>query len=446
MRTRPSLANRLSLPLTALCFIVATSSPTSGQETLAQIHVSSDPPQASVTLDGVSQGITPTTLTGVAPGDHLLIINKNGYREARRTLALSAGERSAVEIKLEQETGLVLIDSEPHEIAVQIDQAERGQTPLLLADLPLGRYRLRLSRPGYIAKEHDLVIKDRTPIKLMITMQSNTAELTVTSDPAGASVTLNGIDQGTTPTTIPRVNPGANALRVTLDGFAPFDHTLKLEPGQKETLAATLMPLPARLQVVSIPSEARVYINNQFRGTSPVTLDDLAPGEYRVRVEQDGYDVAARTLTIERAMDLVEEFRLASNSGTIEIITVPAGVNIFIDGKPRGATSAQTNQTDQVSDPITIQLSAGTDHEVQLSKPGFYSKKIPISLERDQTVAIHEKLARRFIPDYEITTPAGKDTGVLLEVDPDGNVRLETRPGIIKTIPAADVITGRPLR
>jgi hypothetical protein len=36
--------------------------------------------------------------------------------------------------------------------------------------------------------------------------------------------------------------------------------------------------------------------------------------------------------------------------------------------------------------------------------------------------------------------------GVLVEVDPEGNVRLELRPGIIKTIPAADVVTRRPIR
>jgi hypothetical protein len=59
---------------------------------------------------------------------------------------------------------------------------------------------------------------------------------------------------------------------------------------------------------------------------------------------------------------------------------------------------------------------------------------------------MHQKLQKRFIPDIEVRTKVDVIRGVLLEVDPVGNVKLETRPGITRTIPAAEVVSRRPIR
>ncbi len=48
-------------------------------------------------------------------------------------------------------------------------------------------------------------------------------------------------------------------------------------------------PTTGGISVISAPSEANVYLNNAFKGLTPLTLDSLAPGSYTVLVKLSGY-------------------------------------------------------------------------------------------------------------------------------------------------------------
>ena len=54
----------------------------------------------------------------------------------------------------------------------------------------------------------------------------------ITSDPAGAHVTVNGIQWGQTPVTIRYLEPGEKLVRLTKDGFASAERRLVLTPEQ----------------------------------------------------------------------------------------------------------------------------------------------------------------------------------------------------------------------
>jgi len=410
------------------------------------IRVNTEPAGAAVYLDGVMKDVSPVVISDVEPGEHLLTISKDGYLEARRTVRLEPEQRLVVEQRLEPILGLVVINSSPDEAFVQINDADRGQTPLLLTDLPLGTYRMRLTRPGYIAKQLELRIEDRIPRKLNVELQSSSAKLTLSSNPSGANVILNGIAMGMTPCELGRIPSGESVIEVTYAGYQPFKRTMTLQAGQEEELDVVLQPVPSELVVVSIPEKARVYVDNQYRGEAPLTLEDIEPGEYRVRAELPGYSALARNVVVPRNSNIVEEFRLEANSGILELTTEPAGVRVFIDGDEVGVTTAEEDETDRVSQPFMVRLVTEGEHKVQLSLEGYFAEDFTVEIKRDETATRHVKLKRRFIPNYEVQTMTGTERGVLLEIDLSGNIRLEVRPGIIKAIPAEDVKSGRPLR
>jgi len=420
-------------------------SPTA-QEATGFVRVNTDPPGAAVYLDGVMKDVSPVVVSDVEPGTHLLSVRKDGYVETRRTIRLSPDQRMVVDLVLEPITGLVLVQSSPTGAGVRVEDTDRGQTPLLLTDLPVGKYRVNFMLPGYLPKQVDLNIEDRTPLKIDVTMQSTAAKLTVRSEPSGADVILNGIAMGTTPCELARIPSGKAIIEVTSAGYKPFKQTLTLHAGQEDEMEIVLKPIPSELTVVSIPEKARIYVDNQFRGRAPVTLSDIDPGEYRVRAELEGYAPLARSVAVPRNASLVEEFRLEANSGIIEITTEPAGVRVFIDGNEAGTTQAEEGETDRLSKPLTIRLISQGEHKLQLSREGYFAESVTIQIKRDETITRHVKLRRRFIPDYEVVTQTGTERGVLLQIDPAGNVRLEVRPGIIKTIRAGDIKSGRPIR
>lgn len=411
-----------------------------------QLRVNSMPDGAAVTLDGTARDVTPVVMTDIPPGEHLLVVQKPGYYPLRKTVLLSPEQRLALDLQLESMTGLLLVDSDPPGAEVRVDETDRGTTPRLITDLRFGKHQVSVKSTGYAPRAMDVEIKDRKPVRVVISLTSDSAAVAVDSDPQGAKVILNGIDGGVTPCTVERVPAGDAFLKLELEGYAPMDQILKLRAGQREDVKLVLKSLPSELSVVTIPEGARVYLNNQFRGTAPVKVPDVQPGSYRIRVEMDGFESAARTVEMGRAQRTVEEFRLEGNLGILELVTEPAGVRVFVDGKPVGTTPAPPGESDQVSGPFSLKTLATGTHTIQLSKEGYGAKTFSIDIQRNQTLARHEKLVKLFIPDYEVQTRTSTERGMLIGTDPDGTLRLEVRPGVVKSIRAADVRVQRPLR
>lgn len=415
-------------------------------ETVTQIQIETQPPDAAVFVDGTLQGKSPLLVSDIQPGEHLITAEKEGYLTSRSRIVISAGQRSVETLKLERESILAIVQTDPAGAEVQIDGVSRGKTPLLITDLAPGKYRLTLQVPGFKAKEVELNAPDRTPVKLSVSLNSDSARLIVNSRPAGAEVVINGIAKGSAPVTIDRITAGNVTLELKADGCAPYKQMLTLSAGQTETVTAVLKPIPASLKVVSIPDKARIYIDNQFKGETPVTIDDLEPGSYKVRAELRGHDISQRSVTLNRAEELTEEFRLTRNCGAMEITTQPAGIKVFIDGEELGTTKAADDATDQVSDPLTIDMLGIGTHKVQLSRPGYFPKEFEVTIEKNQTVTVQHVMKRMFIKNYTVRTRDATYEGMLLGHTLTGGIKIEIRPGIVKTLSAGDIISHAPIR
>jgi archaellum component FlaG (FlaF/FlaG flagellin family) len=420
-------------------------SPSPQQPKPAHLRVISKPADARIIIDGKQSGSSPMTVT-LAPGKHILVAEKRDYLPLRQTVDLTQDQRASIELKLKPITGLVLIHSDPDKVDVEIDGASRGTTPLFVADLAFGSYRAKFIKPGYLSKEVNIRITRRAPIKLDVKLTADSATLAVDSTPQGASVTVNGVNRGTTPCVVDKIPSGRATLELEMDGYNSFRQRLVLAAGERQPITASLKAIPSTLKVVSNPDGARIYVNNQFKGKAPVTLEKLSPGTYRVRAEMKAHDPMARDIEIGRAQNIVEEFRMRPNAGSIEITTEPAGVKVLLDGKAVGTTIAKSNNTDRISQPLTVSLIPCGSQTLKLTKPSYYSKSVEINIERDQTYTHHFRLKRRFIPNYEIKTKREVYRGVLISVDAQRNVKIETAPGIFKTIRHAEITSATPLR
>ena len=69
-------------------------------------------------------------------------------------------------------------------------------------------------------------------------------ELVVTTHPAGARVTVNGIGWGISPVTIRFLTPGDKQIRVSKEGYVAAQRTLRMREGRVETLEIPLESIP----------------------------------------------------------------------------------------------------------------------------------------------------------------------------------------------------------
>ncbi len=431
--------------ITALALLPATALAIEST-VLRELHIGTTPAGAAVFIDGKSKGRTPVTVTLPDAKPHLLDIIKNGYNNIRRTVIVPDGQKVSIDISLEVILGLALVKSTPLGANVRINDIDRGKTPLLVTDLPIGTYSMHISAPGYLKKDLELVLKDRVPVEVNAELLSDSAGITVTSTPAGALVIINGSVQGVTPCELLRISEGECSVVVTMDGYAEYRQQIKLVAGKNENMNITLNPLPASLKIVTTPATAKLYINDKYRGISPLNLKDLLPGTYQIRTELKGHDSEEKTIELNRGDKSIEEFQLIPNTGSLEVTSEPSNVKVFIDGKWTGLTTAKPDETDKVSEVLTLSGISSGSHEVKFSIKGYYATELTVDIERGKTTIEHISLKRRFIPNCEVRTVSEVYQGVLVQIGPNGNIKLEVNPGVMKVITAAEVVSRKPLR
>ena len=150
--------------------------------------------------------------------------------------------------------GSLLIRSTPTDADVLVNGQARGKTPLTVRDLALGSYTIRVVREGYVAEER----------KLQLTAQ-----------------------QPTTSTTI--VLRSTSARGATVD--KPSTPRGAAERGASSGTAGAL-------SVQSRPPGARVFVNDQLLGSTPLVVPGFPEGPAQVRIEMDGYQTWATTVRV----------------------------------------------------------------------------------------------------------------------------------------------------
>ena len=140
-------------------------------------------------------------------------------------------------------------------------------------------------------------------VALILISGSDSGSISVTSDPPGASVEMDGEVVGTTPVVIPGVPVGENVeISITLAGYQEFEEKVRLrEADQMLPLHAGLSPDVGTgvVLVVTEPPGARIEIDGVDAGRkTPVRLEDVDGGKHSVSVLLDGYAAVHKIVAV----------------------------------------------------------------------------------------------------------------------------------------------------
>jgi serine/threonine-protein kinase len=126
--------------------------------------------------------------------------------------------------------------------------------------------------------------------------------------------------------------PVAGALPAEVGASSP-------EPVPAPTLAP---PTAGSIRVESEPPGARVRVNGEAKGQTPLDLAELPFGAYELRVEQRGYEPQVRSVTLDAASPQAEVrvalARPTPARGSADIVSTPAGASVRVDGRAAGRT------------------------------------------------------------------------------------------------------------
>ena len=150
--------------------------------------------------------------------------------------------------------GRLLVRSTPSGASVSVDGVARGVTPLALRDLDVGTRNVTIARRGYIAETRTVLISKARPSRTL------EVRLASASEPKPAA---GGAPRPGTPASLGR--PGVTTGTLSVD---------------------------------SRPAGAAVSINGKASGVTPLTINDLAPGDYQILMTLPGYRSFATTARV----------------------------------------------------------------------------------------------------------------------------------------------------
>jgi len=144
-----------TLPPTTVAAAVPTAAPTvlPPPSVPGAVHVESQPPGATVTVDAQPRGVTPLDVPDLALGHHDVKVELKGYAPATQAVELVTDTPRA-ELKLTlarvaPAMGVADILSTPLGATVKVDGAVVGRTPLVDFKLKPGPHRVEVSKDGY---------------------------------------------------------------------------------------------------------------------------------------------------------------------------------------------------------------------------------------------------------------------------------------------------------
>ncbi|HEX6996631.1 MAG TPA: PEGA domain-containing protein [Gammaproteobacteria bacterium] len=301
-------------------------------------------------------------------GTHRVTATTPGYYPLDTEIEVGPAPDQTIELAFTKLPGLITLGTDPEVGAdVRVDGESIGRTPLADVEITPGRHRLEFAAERYLPEVVELDVKGgHERQNVVASLTPSWAPVTITTEPPGAEVLVDGVPQGQTPLEA-EIDAGERQLEVRLKGYNAWQSQLTVIAGQPQELPPiTLQQADGRVELVTVPGEASVAVNGEFRGRTPLTLT-LPPGRtHRVTLAKPGFETVVRELSVEADSGRKLEIELTALYGEVNVESEPAGAEVWVDGRREAAT------------PAKLTLSA-VEHEIEVRLAGHASQSQAIT-------------------------------------------------------------------
>ncbi len=284
--------------------------------------------------------------------------------------------------------GTLAINSNPKGAKVYLDNDYKGETPLELKNISTGQYTLKMTLDGYEDWTSTVIILPVLTVRVTTDLVPKervveSGSVAVNSNPQGARVYLDNDYKGNTPINLREVRPGRHNIKVTLSGYEEWITNITITPSKVERIYADLKVLEdyGSVSINSSPQGADIYLNEEYRGLTPLNLQNIAADKYTVKVSLPGYEEWIEDITISpgKTARVYAELESRPAYGSIPIYCEQKGAQIFLNG-------AYVKDIDSNS-MVLANIKSGK-YEIVILQDGFRAWIKDIEVFKDETTAI----------------------------------------------------------
>lgn len=273
----------------------------------------SEPSECNITIDGLSIGTTPRLITTLNISDiHHVVLEKPGFRPSEFDIKFDGRKPVVREEKMLLDAGILEISTDPVGAEVMVNGVPRGLSPVIVRDVPKGTAVVKVSKTGFDDETREVRIVAGDRLALPIPLKAQPGTLYLSSVPDGARFYVNDEFRGIAPVIINDIKPGTYTVRAELRGYGTDTRTVEVGNGASPRVEFRLSNVMGRIEVVSFPVGAQVYIDGRLVGTTkssdpnaaksdPFAIENVLEGEHVVTLKADGYTTVVKHPKVENS-------------------------------------------------------------------------------------------------------------------------------------------------
>jgi formylglycine-generating enzyme required for sulfatase activity/serine/threonine protein kinase len=251
-----------------------------------QVSVKTEPAGALVLL-GEWAKRSPATFEDLEPREYNMRVMLPGYDPMQKIVDVKKSVALPV-VRLKRSKGALEIRSEPSGagFSLRSDDGQflrNGVTPATLVELPTGKYALTANRGDWDVREEVEVERGETTRRTFAFVNGT---LSITSEPTGAEIFVDGSLAGETPTRM-GIAARRHELSVRL-GSWPEQHQSVVVEAHKERSAHFVFG-NGSVKITSAPGGATVLASGRELGRTPFVIEDVKLGAVTYELRLAGY-------------------------------------------------------------------------------------------------------------------------------------------------------------
>lgn len=333
--------------------------------TATSVALRTTPSTANVRVTGGLPAVHLGDRVLLRPGTYHVRAEQAGYKPAEQQIKVTSLPNQQFALTLVKLPGILRIEV-PAAARVTVDDKQAGNAPGEF-ELEPGRHSVAIAAERYQPFKADVDVQGLGKTQTFKPqLVPGWGIVTVTSEPAGAQLVVNGEPRGVTPVKA-EIMAGAHPVELRLEGFKPWTTDIQVKANEPLALGPVKLGLPdGRLAVRSDPPGASVSVAGVYRGQTPLDLELRPDLGHSVVLTRPGYEAATRQVSLSAGEQRTLSIPLTGVFGEVAVSAQPADAQVYVDGKLSGAA----NQT--------LRLVA-TTHDIEIRKTGFVDFKASVT-------------------------------------------------------------------
>lgn len=165
-------------------------------------------------------------------------------------------------------------------------------------------------------------------LQVRVDVSGNTAR--ITSDPSGASVTIDDVARGTTPLELDNLSPGKHTLEVRHSGYRTYYGSFNI--------TARL----ATIVITTDPVGAEILIDGVYKGKTTengLVVSKVPFGSRSILARYSGYEDATKLVEVSNPGPIGVLIKMGEGRGVLSVETKPNGADVLANGRKIGVSN-----------------------------------------------------------------------------------------------------------